>query len=113
LADQIIILGDSTIQTQGTWDQLKNAPSHIFKIALHENESVRNVPESREHLKLQRQLQTVDAAAADLVRRTGDLTVYSNILGTYDSRLELIVYRLLLSGRWCNQRFDTAVLHRI
>lgn len=48
---------------------------------------MRNVPESQEHLKLQGQLQTVDDAAADLVRRTGDMMVYSNVLGTYDSNL--------------------------
>lgn len=74
LADQVIILGDSTIQAQGTPEELQNALSHISKATLGESHRIQDHPED---VRLRSQISNVGDAAIDVSRKTGDTTLYA------------------------------------
>ncbi|KAG4437815.1 hypothetical protein IFR05_006702 [Cadophora sp. M221] len=75
-ADEIIILGDSTIQTRGTWDELKGALNQIAKFQMTEAEARQDVPSDKYIAKLRVQVSSTEDAAEDLTRKTGDFALY-------------------------------------
>jgi hypothetical protein len=72
-----LILGDYTIQAQGTWDELKDLPEQISKIKYQRTGETQETLIADDHLKLQSQTNTTDDAVGDLMRKTGDMTIYS------------------------------------
>ncbi|KAH7327434.1 P-loop containing nucleoside triphosphate hydrolase protein [Rhexocercosporidium sp. MPI-PUGE-AT-0058] len=76
LADEIIILGDSTIQTRGTWNELKGDQNQIAKIQINESEARQDNSLERKFVKLKAQSRSMKDAAEDLTRKTGDFGIY-------------------------------------
>ncbi|KAH9209825.1 P-loop containing nucleoside triphosphate hydrolase protein [Leptodontidium sp. 2 PMI_412] len=76
LADEVIVLGDSTIQTRGTWEELKGDLNQIAKIQMTEAETRQDIPSDRDMVKLKAQVRSTEDAAEDLTRKTGDFALY-------------------------------------
>ncbi|PVH81323.1 P-loop containing nucleoside triphosphate hydrolase protein [Cadophora sp. DSE1049] len=76
LADEIIVLGDGTIQTRGTWDELKSELSQIAKVQMKESESRHDLPTVTDFVKVKAQVRLTEDAAEDLARKTGDFALY-------------------------------------
>ncbi|KAH7400242.1 P-loop containing nucleoside triphosphate hydrolase protein [Cadophora sp. MPI-SDFR-AT-0126] len=75
LADEIIVLGDRTIQTRGSWGELKSDLSQITKVQISESET-RHVPSETDLTNTKAQERRKEDAAEDLARKTGDFALY-------------------------------------
>jgi hypothetical protein len=76
LADQIIILGDSTIQVRGTADEVLHSSSQVLKTIFYEKEPTSDQLKEITDIQQLTQNTSTDAAALNWTRRTGDLAVY-------------------------------------
>jgi hypothetical protein len=100
LADQIIILGDSTIQLRGTADEVLHSSSQVLKTIFNEKEPTFDRLKETPDIQHLAQSTSTDAAALNWTRRTGDLAVYGmNALLSLDPKayvLQLIISRPLV-----------------
>ncbi|OKL58645.1 hypothetical protein UA08_06138 [Talaromyces atroroseus] len=80
LADWTVILGDASIEYQGTWAELTGKPEDIIK--WHVAETHRNIAEENRSVNWDtpNQRLTMDEAISDLSRATGDISLYGYYL---------------------------------
>lgn len=76
MADHIIVLGESRIQAQGTWDQLKDTTIQILKAALRDVEKGKGVSNTQDIAKIPAQKPLAVDVVQDITRKTGDVTLY-------------------------------------
>lgn len=76
LADEIIILGNSKIETRGAWDELKHISSQITKMSLSEAEGTKDIDRKQDDVKLVTKQRQIEDVAIDLSRKTGDSALY-------------------------------------
>ena len=77
LADMILVLADSKVEEQGTWDDLRSSTGYISK--LHAKESDSNSAQNEVNVKPSTVPGTTPPSnndILDLSRKTGDLSVY-------------------------------------
>jgi ATP-binding cassette, subfamily C (CFTR/MRP), member 1 len=80
LADEIIVLGDSIIQERGTWDSLREKSAKVAKI-IHPESAEGETPATgpKSSAQAQTQGQHLRRIAADMSRKTGDLSLYGKL----------------------------------
>jgi ATP-binding cassette, subfamily C (CFTR/MRP), member 1 len=83
LADQVILLENSTVGYQGTWDDLATKPKQLLKFTTEGsvNKSDRHADQPNKNLNSQSL--KIDEATSDLSRKTGDFSLYglSQLIG--------------------------------
>ncbi|KAL6892104.1 P-loop containing nucleoside triphosphate hydrolase protein [Trichoderma evansii] len=91
LADWLVILGDASIQYQGTYDGLTIQPERIFKVNPTEADNNSTEEQLQVDSSVQRQTLKVADAISDLNRASGDMSLYGYYIKSIRYRNFLIL----------------------
>lgn len=79
LADHIMVLAESTVAEQGTWDELRSSSGYVSKLQVKESNAPSAHPAATmKPATLPGTSPPSDEALMDLTRKIGDTSVYCN-----------------------------------